>query len=67
MEPSCWWGIGIMWVILTVACVAYVWNDCHRGNQPGVIWSILTVVLGIFGMIIYLIYKAFLPDRGWRG
>jgi hypothetical protein len=67
MGPGCWWSIGILWALLTVGCVIYVWNDCHRGNRPGVIWTIATIVFGVFAMIAYMIFKAFLPDRGWRG
>ncbi len=67
MAPGCWWSFAIIWALLTVGCVAYVWNDTHRGNRPGVLWTIGTLIFGIFTLIAYLIYKSFLPDRGWRG
>jgi hypothetical protein len=65
--PSCWFACGIIWLLITVGCVIYVWNDCHRGNIPGIGWTILAAVLGFIGLIIYLIYKTTQPDRGWRG
>jgi len=65
--PSFWGGCLILYLVLTVGCVVYVWNDCHRGNIPGVGWAILTLLTSVIGLIIYLIYKSTQPGRGWRG
>ncbi len=67
LQPSCYWGCSILYLVVTVGCVIYVWNDCHRGNIPGIWWSVLALVLNVVGVAIYLIYKAFQPDHGWRG
>ena len=61
------WGCSILYLVLTAGCVIYVWNDCHRGNIPGLGWSILALLTSVVGLVIYMIYKSFLPDRGWRG
>ena len=67
MQPGCGWTVGIFGFFLTISCVIYVWNDCHRGNIPGIGWTILTIFTSFIGLIIYLIYKSSQPDRGWRG
>ena len=61
------WGCSILYIVITVACVIYVWNDCHRGNMPGIGWTVLALFTNVIGVIIYMIYKSTQPDRGWRG
>jgi len=67
LQPGCFWSIAIVWFFVTIGCVIYIWNDCHRGNLPAVGWTILTIITSFIGVIIYLVYKSILPDRGWRG
>ena len=67
LMPAFYWGCSILYLVITVACMMYVWNDSHRGRQSGVGWAILALFTNVLGVIIYLIYKSTQPDHGWRG
>jgi hypothetical protein len=46
----------ISWLVVTVLCAMYVYRDARRNDINAPLWTVLTVVLGIIGLAIYLIF-----------
>ncbi len=47
----------VPWII----ALAYVWRDARRRGQPGWLWALVGIFLSWFGILAYLIVRAFAP------
>jgi hypothetical protein len=47
----------VPWII----ALAYVWRDARRRGQPGWLWALVGIFLSWFGILAYLVVRAFAP------
>lgn len=47
--------IVVPWII----ALAYIWRDASRRGQPGWLWALATIFLSWFGVLAYLVVRAF--------
>lgn len=47
--------IVVPWII----ALAYIWRDANRRGQPGWLWALAGIFLSWFGVLAYLIVRAF--------
>ena len=47
----------VPWII----ALAYIWRDARRRGQPGWLWALVGIFLSWFGILAYLIVRAFTP------
>ncbi len=55
--------IVVPWII----ALAYVWRDARRRGQPGWLWALVGIFLSWFGILAYLVVRAFMPTVGAPG
>jgi cytochrome c biogenesis factor len=60
------WGLGfgllclaipIVWFIIAILICIWVYRDAEDRGMNGVLWLIIILITGIFGLIIYLIVR----------
>lgn len=44
----------ILWFIVAISAAVWVYRDANALGQKGLIWLILTLIFGIFGLVIWL-------------
>lgn len=54
-------GIGLAWLIIWILVAVWVYQDAQSRNMSGVLWLIVVILLGLIGIIIYLIVRASHP------
>jgi len=47
----------VPWII----ALAYIWRDARRRGQPGWLWALAGIFLSWFGILAYLVVRAFVP------
>ena len=56
-------GIALYWIIILVWCVIgiilaiWVYRDAQSRGMNGALWLIITIFLGLIGLIIYLVVR----------
>lgn len=64
-EGSALFGLGIMamgicsivWFIIWILIGIWVYKDAEKRGKSGVLWLILVIILGIIGLIIWLVVR----------
>ena len=52
------WGIFlIVWCVIGILVAIWVYRDAEARGENGVLWLIIVILLGIIGLIIYLIVR----------
>lgn len=67
-----WFGFGlaacflwiIIWFIIWIAVAIWVYKDAERRGKSGALWLIIVILLGIIGIIIWLIVRP--PMGGYQ-
>ena len=49
--------IAIIWFIIFIAIAIWVYKDAEKRGSSGALWLILVILLGIIGIIIWLIVR----------
>lgn len=50
-------------VVPVLAGALWIWRDANRRGQPGVIWALLTLPLGWFTVLAYLVVRTLQQPR----
>ncbi len=50
----------VPWII----ALAYIRRDARRRGQPGWLWALVGIFLSWFGILVYLVVRAFAPLAG---
>ena len=62
------WLCPVIWLIIWVLVAVWVYKDAESRGASGVLWLIIVILLGIIGLIIYLVvrpkHKAAQPPPG---
>jgi hypothetical protein len=53
----------IIWFVIWILVAVWVYRDAEKRGASGVMWLLIVIILGIIGLIIYLIVrpKTFAP------
>ncbi len=51
------WIILIIWCVIGVIIAIWVYRDAESRGMNGVLWLIICILLGIIGLIIYLVVR----------
>ncbi len=49
--------IMIVWCVIAIALAIWVYKDAEERGMEGALWLIIVLLLGIIGLIIYLIVR----------
>ena len=49
--------IGVVWLIIAIALAVWVYKDAEARGENGVLWLIVVILLGLIGLIIWLIAR----------
>lgn len=49
--------IGVVWLIIAIAIAVWVYKDAEARGENGVLWLIIVILLGLIGLIIWLIAR----------
>ena len=49
--------IPVVWFIISILLMIWVYRDAESRGMSGVLWLIIMLVLGIIGLIIYLVVR----------
>lgn len=47
----------VIWIIIAIAIAVWVYRDAESRGESGVMWLIICALLGIIGLIIWLIVR----------
>jgi hypothetical protein len=47
----------ILWFVIWILVAVWVYRDAEKRGASGVLWLIVVILLGIIGLIIYLIVR----------
>lgn len=47
----------LIWFIIAILICIWVYRDANSRGMNGVLWLIITIILGIIGLIIYLVVR----------
>lgn len=47
----------IVWFVVSILLCVWVYRDAESRGMGGVLWLIVVIITGIFGLIIYLIVR----------
>jgi hypothetical protein len=50
-------GFWVIWFIIWILVGIWVYRDAEKRGTSGVLWLIVVILLGIIGLIIYLILR----------
>jgi ABC-type transport system involved in multi-copper enzyme maturation permease subunit len=48
---------GIVWFIVWILVAIWVYKDAQKHGKNGVLWLIIVILLGLIGLIIYLVVR----------
>ncbi len=51
------WLCPVIWLIIWILVAVWVYRDAESRGASGVLWLIVVIVLGIIGIIIYLVVR----------
>ena len=54
----------IIWLIIFILIAVWVYKDANSRGMSGVLWLLIVIILGIIGIIIYLIVRRSHPVGG---
>jgi len=49
--------IPIIWLVIWILVAIWVYKDAEKRGMSGILWLIIVVILGIIGIIIYLVVR----------
>ncbi len=55
------WACQVIWFIIWLLVAIWVYKDAEKRGASGVLWLIVVILLGIIGLIIYLIVRPKAP------
>ncbi|MEX2750903.1 MAG: hypothetical protein Q6366_003350 [Candidatus Freyarchaeota archaeon] len=47
----------IVWCVIAIALAVWVYKDAEERGMEGALWLIIVLLLGLIGLIIYLIVR----------
>ncbi len=51
------WIIVLIWCVIGIILAIWVYRDAESRGMNGALWLIITILLGIIGLIIYLVVR----------
>jgi len=48
---------GIIWFVVWILVAIWVYKDAEKRGKNGVLWLIIVILLGLIGLIIYLVVR----------
>jgi len=54
---SLMWALIIIWCVVAVVMGVWVYRDAEDRGENGVLWLIVVLLLGVVGLIIYLVMR----------
>ena len=65
VPDTAWFGMGLavcllfvlIWFIVFIAIAIWVYKDAERRGKSGALWLIIVILLGLIGIIIWLIVR----------
>lgn len=52
-----YWIVLIVWCIIGIILAIWVYRDAESRGMNGALWLIIVILLGIIGLIIYLVVR----------
>ncbi|MBS7251343.1 MAG: hypothetical protein KIH08_12275 [Candidatus Freyarchaeota archaeon] len=52
-----YWIVVIVWCIIAIVLAIWVYRDAESRGENGALWLIIVLLLGLIGLIIYLIVR----------
>jgi MFS family permease len=56
-------GFVILWFIIALVIAIWLYRDAEDRGQSGVLWLIVALIAGIFGLIIWLLVRPPKPKK----
>lgn len=56
-------GFVVLWFVIALVIAIWLYNDAEARGQSGVLWLLVALIAGIFGLIIWLIVRPPLPKK----
>ncbi len=56
----------IAWLIIFILVAVWVYRDAESRGMSGALWLIVVILLGLIGLIVYLIVRSDHPVGGYR-
>ena len=53
--------VGIIWFIVWILVAIWVYKDAEKRGKSGVLWLIIVIILGLIGLIIWLVVRGEKP------
>lgn len=55
-------GIGLLLccgviLVINIALLVWVWNDANNRGSNGIVWSIIVLIFGVLGLLLYFIAR----------
>ncbi|MFB0559727.1 MAG: hypothetical protein ACETWM_00655 [Candidatus Lokiarchaeia archaeon] len=51
------WIIILVWCVIGIILAIWVYRDAQSRGMNGALWLIITILLGLIGLIIYLVVR----------
>jgi len=56
-------GIGVAWFVVWILVAIWVYKDAESRGMGGVLWLLVVLLIGLIGLIIYLVVRGSHPVR----
>ncbi len=56
----------IAWLIIFILVAVWVYRDAESRGMSGALWLVIVILLGLIGLIVYLIVRSDHPVGGYR-
>ena len=60
-------AVGLAWLIIWILVAVWVYRDAESRGASGILWLIVVILLGLIGLIIYLIVRPSGPRPAYAG
>lgn len=57
-------GLVVAWLVIFILVAVWVYRDAEKRRMSGGLWLIIVILLGLIGLIIYLIVRSDHPVGG---
>jgi len=54
----------LVWFVLWLLVAVWVYKDANKRDKSGILWSIIVILFGFIGLIIWLLVRGEVPISG---
>jgi len=55
----------VIWFVIWIAIAIWVYRDAEERGMSGALWLIIVILIGLIGLIIYLVVRTDKPQYGY--